>query len=62
MPRGSAFPSVSGIWGIPVLFEKRTMTGVEGAVRWWATESSLAAGVGTQVPVSMKPLAWAEVA
>lgn len=51
MPRGSAFGSVSGMLGIPVEFEKRTRTGVDAEVKWGAMDSSLALGVGMNVPL-----------
>jgi hypothetical protein len=33
IPRGSAFGSVSGIWGMPVEFENLAQIGVEGEVK-----------------------------
>lgn len=59
IPRGSALPSVSGIWGIPVELEKRTQIEVLGAANWGAMESLAASGVGVNVPVKRMPLAWA---
>jgi len=47
--------------GMPVLFEKRTTIGVEGAVKWCAIERVAASGVGVKVPLRTKPLAWAEI-
>ena len=56
-PRGLASGLVSGIWGTPVELEKRTVTEVEGLLKWGAVESSLAFGVGVKVPLSIKPRA-----
>lgn len=59
MPRGLPLGSVSGILGVPVEEEKRTMMGVEGAVKCGAELRSEAAEVGVKVPVRRWPLAWA---
>jgi hypothetical protein len=59
IPRGSAFPSVSGILGIPVELEKRTVIGVDGLLKWGALESFAASAEGVNVPVTTIPLAWA---
>lgn len=59
IPRGSALSSVSGMLGIPVLFEKRTQTGVEGWLKCGAVESLAASGVGVKTPLRISPLAWA---
>jgi len=59
-PLGLAFGSVSGITGIPVEFEKRPITGVDGAFRWGAEDKEAASGVGLKVPLSRIPLACAE--
>lgn len=56
-PRGSPLGSKSGITGIPVDEEKRTVIGVDGAEKWGAEEREAAVGVGMKVPVSMIPLA-----
>lgn len=59
IPRGSAFPSVSGMLGIPVELEKRTQTGVEGLLKCGAVESLAASADGMNVPLRSSPLAWA---
>jgi hypothetical protein len=45
--------------GIPVELEKRTVIGVEEAVKWGALESSPAFGLGVKVPLRRMPFAWA---
>jgi hypothetical protein len=59
MPRGLAFGSVSGIEGIPVEELKRTVTGVEGALKWVALVRADAEEVGVKVPVRRWPRACA---
>ena len=61
MPRGEALGSVSGITGMPVDSEKRTVKGVEGKVKCGAVDKVEASGVGVKVPVRRTPLAWAGV-
>ena len=58
-PRGSALGSLSGIAGIPVELEKRTVTGVDVRLKCGARLSDAASRVGVNLPVSMMPLAWA---
>lgn len=58
-PRGFAFGSVSGIWGIPVELEKRARMGVDGLFRCGAVDKDLASSEGVKVPFSSIPLAWA---
>jgi hypothetical protein len=60
MPLGSALESVSGILGIPVLLEKRTVRGVDGDEKCGAVERVDASVVGVKVPVRMAPFACAE--
>src|SRR5271154_5395566 len=45
--------------GIPVEFEKRTLTGVDGLFKCAARLSEAASAVGVNVPDSRMPLAWA---
>lgn len=59
MPRGLALGSVSGILGKPVEEEKRTVIGVDGALKCGAEVSSEADEVGVKVPVNRWPFAWA---
>lgn len=56
-PRGLALESVSGISGMPVEFEKRTMTGVEELLKCGALESEAASAVGVNVPLVRWPRA-----
>lgn len=60
IPRGLALASVSGILGKPVEEEKRTVIGVDAALKCGAEVSSAAEVVGLKVPVSRWPFAWAE--
>lgn len=46
MPRGFALGSVSGISGMPVELEKRTVIGVERLLKCGAEERSLASAEG----------------
>lgn len=57
IPLGSAFGSKSGILGIPVEFENRTQTGVEGLLKWGPVESLAASAEGVKVPVRIIPFA-----
>ena len=50
-PLGLAPGSVSGMVGPPVEEEKRTVMGVEDALKWVALVSSLALEEGVNVPV-----------
>lgn len=59
MPRGLALGSVSGMLGKPVEEEKRTVIGVDGALKCGADVRSEAEEVGVKVPVSRRPFAWA---
>jgi hypothetical protein len=54
-----ALGSVSGMAGIPVELEKRTMMGVESLWKCDAAESSAASLVGVKVPVVSLPWACA---
>src|ERR1700735_898220 len=56
-PRGSALGSLSGITGIPVELEKRTVAGVDGRLKCGALLSVAASAVGVKVPCSMIPFA-----
>lgn len=49
-PRGLPFGSVSGIWGRPVELLKRTVIEVLTESKWGASERSLAAEEGSNVP------------
>ena len=59
IPRGLELASVSGMLGMPVELEKRTMRGVEGLWKWGAVESEAASAVGVKVPVTSCPFACA---
>jgi hypothetical protein len=59
MPRGLASLALSGIWGSPVEFENRTVTGVELWLKCVALLKEDASGVGVKVPLMRIPLAWA---
>lgn len=59
MPRGFASPAVSGIFGMPVELEKRTVIAVELLLKCGAELSVPASDVGVNVPLSRMPLAWA---
>jgi len=59
MPRGFALGSVSGIVGMPVEEEKRTVMGVEGEEKCGAVVRVEAVGVGVKTPVRRRPFAWA---
>lgn len=50
---------MSGMLGMPVELEKRTMRGVEGLLKWGAVENDAASGVGVKVPVTSRPFACA---
>lgn len=56
MPRGSALGSVSGIFGMPVLEEKRPVMGTS-LLKWYALERDEAVEDGLKVPVNRIPLA-----
>jgi hypothetical protein len=59
MPRGFPFGSVSGSCGVPVDDEKRTVIGVDDALKCGADVRSVAAAVGVKVPVRRCPFACA---
>jgi hypothetical protein len=59
MPRGLPVGSVSGSCGVPVDEEKRTVIGVEEALKCGADVRLEAAGVGVKVPVRSWPFACA---
>jgi hypothetical protein len=59
IPRGPAFGSLSGITGIPVEFENRTVTCVDSRVKCGAFEIFPASAVGVNVPLSSTPFACA---
>lgn len=59
-PRGFALGSVSGISGMPVEEEKRTVMGVEGELKCGAVVMDAAVGVGVKVPLRRWPRAWAK--
>jgi hypothetical protein len=61
MPRGLAFGSVSGICGSPVDEEKRTVIGVEEALKCGADVSVEAPPEGVKTPVRRWPFACAVV-
>ena len=58
-PRGLALGSVSGMCGRPVDEEKRASRRVEERVKCGALERVEARGVGVNVPLRRRPLAWA---
>jgi hypothetical protein len=60
IPRGEALGSLSGICGMPVPSESRTVTGTAGPRRWAARLTEAAVGAGVNVPVRTSPLAWAK--
>lgn len=57
MPRGLESLSLSGMLGMPVELEKRTMIGVEGKLKCGALERDAAVAVGVNVPFVRRP--WA---
>jgi hypothetical protein len=59
MPRGLALGSVSAICGKPVLDEKRTVIGVNEALKCGAEVKDEASAVGVKVPVRRCPFACA---
>jgi hypothetical protein len=59
MPRGSALGSVSGMLGMPVELEKRTVIGVDGVLKCSAVDSEAALALGVNVPLRSVPFAWA---
>src|SRR5579871_3475373 len=59
MPRGLAFGSVSGMVGMPVVSENRTVTGVEALRTCGARVREAARGDGVNLPASRIPLACA---
>ena len=59
IPRGLPFASVSGISGIPVEFENRTITGVDALLKCGAVERDAASDVGVKVPLVKRPVACA---
>jgi hypothetical protein len=61
MPRGLPLGSVSAIFGIPVDDEKRTVIGVEGALKCGAELKFEDSAEGVKVPVSSCPFACAVV-
>jgi hypothetical protein len=61
MPRGLLFGSVSSIFGIPVEDEKRTVIGVEGALKCGAALKFEDSAEGVKVPVRSCPFACAVV-
>jgi hypothetical protein len=48
--------------GSPVVLEKRTVTGVEGLLKWTAVDSFEASAEGVKTPLTNPPLACARVA
>jgi hypothetical protein len=60
MPWGAALGWASGICGLPVPSEKRTVTGTGPPCRWAALLIDFAVGAGVNVPVATMPFAWAK--
>lgn len=59
IPRGFASGLVSGMFGIPVELENRTMTGVDALLKCGAEEREAASEVGVKVPFVRRPVACA---
>src|ERR1700739_3752217 len=59
IPRGLASGELSGMVGIPVELENRTVTGVDARVMCGALVSFVAPVDGLNVPLTIRPLAWA---
>src|SRR5215467_15998365 len=58
-PRGAACGSASAILGMPVLAEKRTVTGTS-CLKCNALLTLAASALGTNLPSRTTPLAWAD--
>ncbi len=57
IPFGNELGLLSAISGMPVVLEKRTVTGVAGDSKWTALDTVAASGLGVNSPETTMPFA-----